>query len=121
MSLLTVQLTHTLATGANIASGNDAFSPNGSMQDADGDSIFIDFVDGNLDSTGSMSVELYSSDNWPEGSVTYNVLVRLGGSPTIEASNIPLLNSDGDTQDLIEWLTDNGWQPDVPSISYGDS
>lgn len=103
-------------------SGNFMMVASGHLISASQVAIVTPYIDGQLDSLGSLSLEgttagsgipLLASDSpgFAAGALTWNFKIIVQGMPQIIANDIPVYYALGATQNLITILEAGGWTP----------
>lgn len=125
-----VTVTATWGISPNYASGNFEFVASGTLMSSSSIAIVYPFIDGQLDSLGSLSlptgtvgtvgtgaansgVSLLASDNFGAGELYYNIKILVQGLATINAQDIPVNFALGASQGLFTILEAAGWTPDT--------
>lgn len=114
--------------GTAFAAGNFEIVASGVLMSSSGVAIVTPFIDGQLDSIGSLSVpagaagsvgtgapgsgvSLLASDNFAAGELTWNFNIKVQGITDILVSDVPVNFANGATQGLFGVLEAAGWSP----------
>jgi hypothetical protein len=114
--------------GTAFASGNFQMVASGVLMSSNFIAIVTPFIDGQLDSLGSLSVPagapgtvgngspgtgvaLLASDNFAAGELTWNFKIVVQGITDIVVSDVPVNFALGPTQGLFGILEAAGWSP----------
>jgi hypothetical protein len=114
--------------GTAFASGNFQMVASGVLMSSNFVAIVTPFIDGQLDSAGSLSVpaggagtaggggpgtgvSLLASDNFGAGQLTWNFKIVVQGITDIVVADVPVNFALGATQGLFGLLTAAGWNP----------
>lgn len=123
-----VVITAQWTDGTAFASGNFEIVASGVLMQSAGVAIVTPFIDGQLDSLGSLSVpaggagstgngaagtgiSLLASDNFALGELTWNFKIVVQGITDIVVSDVPVNFVNGATQGLFGVLEAAGWSP----------
>ncbi len=116
------------SVAGGFASGNFEFIASGSLVTTGNVEIVTPFIDGQLDSLGSLSlpagkfgsvgvgaansgIALLASDNFAVGLLTWNIKIIVQGVANIQQADVPINFASGATQGLFTILTAAGWNP----------
>ena len=92
------------------ASGNYLFTASGVLAGLDG-GIVTPVVSGQLDDTGSFSVQLEASSDYTPGLLTWDVRLTVNDEITVNFPGMEVMQANGDSQDLIACLEASGFTP----------
>jgi hypothetical protein len=128
MSNNVVNLQAQWTDGTAFAAGNFEIVASGVLMSSNGVAIVTPFIDGQLDSLGSLSVpvggagsagnggpgtgvSLLASDNFAAGELTWNFKIVVQGITDIVVADVPVNFASGATQGLFGVLEAAGWSP----------
>jgi hypothetical protein len=101
------------------AEGNYLFAASGTLMSSTNVAIVTPVVRGVLDSNGNLldgdtglsNALLLASDNFATGQLNWNFFLQIQGLPVVNVFDVPVLYSNGASQQLFTILAAAGWVP----------
>lgn len=87
------------------------FAATGTLMDDQNLAIVTPVIQGNLDSSGNLSVALLASDNFSAGELTWSCFIEVKGQTLVRVQDFPVYFALGASQRLYTVLAAAGWTP----------